>query len=34
MIWIEISKAVWIVGALMMVSFITGYLFRGPTPKI
>nr|DAK57598.1 MAG TPA: hypothetical protein [Caudoviricetes sp.] len=34
MIWIEISKAIWIVGGLMLASFAAGYLFHGPTPKI
>nr|DAX17694.1 MAG TPA: hypothetical protein [Caudoviricetes sp.] len=34
MIWIEISKAIWIVGGLMLASFAAGYFFHGPTSKI
>jgi hypothetical protein len=34
LIWIEISKAIWIVGGLMLASFAAGYLFRGSTSKI
>nr|DAO18412.1 MAG TPA: hypothetical protein [Caudoviricetes sp.] len=33
MIWIEIGKAIWIVGGLMLASFAAGYLFHGPTFK-
>lgn len=33
LIWIEISKAIWIVGGLMLASFAAGYLFHGPTFK-
>jgi hypothetical protein len=34
LIWIEISKAIWIVGGLMLASFAAGYFFHGSTPKI